>query len=75
MIGGWGDGGRGGRGDKENNSSFSPLPHSPTPPLSLPMKHVKCKTLAFYALTIVPVLVLFKAVTAYGESNLKAPPK
>jgi len=39
------------------------------------MKHVKCKTLAFYGLTIVPVLVFFKAVTAYGESNLKAPPE
>ncbi len=37
------------------------------------MKHLKWKSLAFYGLTIGSVLVLFKAVTAYGESNLKAP--
>jgi hypothetical protein len=36
------------------------------------MKHVKWKSLAFYGLTIVAVLVLFKAVSIYGESNLKA---
>ncbi|GAX41994.1 hypothetical protein NIES4075_29920 [Tolypothrix sp. NIES-4075] len=36
------------------------------------MKHVKWKSLALYGLTIVAVMVLFKAVTTYGESNLKA---
>jgi hypothetical protein len=36
------------------------------------MKHVKWKSLAFNGLTIVAVLVLFKAVSIYGESNLKA---
>lgn len=50
-----------------------PIPRSPLP--LLPMKHVKCKSLAFYGLTIVLVLVLFKAVTVYGETNLKAPPE
>ena len=58
---GWGGGGRG-------SLSF-PLPLSYSP---FPMKHVKWKSLAFYGLTIVAVLVLFKAVTIYGESNLKA---
>ena len=36
------------------------------------MKHVKWKSLVFNGLTIVAVMVLFKAVTTYGESNLKA---
>lgn len=31
------------------------------------------KLLAFYGLSIVSVIVLFKVVTAYGETNLKAP--
>ncbi|MGI8502662.1 MAG: hypothetical protein ACR2LR_16230 [Hassallia sp.] len=36
------------------------------------MKHVKWKSLALYALTIVAVMVLLKAISIYGESNLKA---
>lgn len=35
--------------------------------------HFNLKSLAFYGVAIGSVLLLFKAVTAYGESNLKAP--
>jgi hypothetical protein len=38
------------------------------------MHQLKIKTLVFYGVTIGSVLLLFKVVTAYGESNLKAPP-
>ena len=62
---GWGGGGRGAGGVCLSLSPSSPLP------LPIP-QHVKWKSLAFYGLTIVAVLVLFKAVTIYGESNLKA---
>ncbi|MBX9255093.1 hypothetical protein H1Q63_14285 [Desmonostoc muscorum CCALA 125] len=39
------------------------------------MNHFNFKSLAFYGVAISSVLLLFKAVTVYGESNLKAPPK
>ncbi|MGL5875365.1 MAG: hypothetical protein ACRC2R_23895 [Xenococcaceae cyanobacterium] len=39
------------------------------------MSHFNLKSLAFYGVAIGSVLVLFKGVTAYGESNLKAPDK
>lgn len=39
------------------------------------MSHFNLKSLAFYGVAIGSVLVLFKTVTAYGESNLKAPDK
>ncbi len=39
------------------------------------MSHFNLKSLAFYGVAIGSVLVLFKTVTAYGESNLKAPAK
>lgn len=35
--------------------------------------HFNFKSLAFYGVAIGLVLLLFKAVTAYGEANLKAP--
>lgn len=35
--------------------------------------HFNLKSLAFYGVAISSVLLLFKVVTAYGESNLKAP--
>lgn len=35
--------------------------------------HFKFQSLIFYGVAIGSVLVLFKVVTAYGESNLKAP--
>ena len=38
------------------------------------MHHLNFKSLAFYGVTIASVLLLFKVVTAYGESNLTAPP-
>ncbi|BAY98909.1 hypothetical protein NIES37_28870 [Tolypothrix tenuis PCC 7101] len=38
------------------------------------MNHFNVKSLAFYGIAISSVLLLFKAVSAYGESNLKAPP-
>ena len=37
------------------------------------MKHFNFKSLAFYGVAIASVLILFKVVTAYGETNLKAP--
>ena len=37
------------------------------------MSHFSPKSLAFYAIAIGSVAVLFKVVTAYGETNLKAP--
>ncbi|MCF2147794.1 hypothetical protein IQ276_015465 [Desmonostoc muscorum LEGE 12446] len=39
------------------------------------MNHFNFKSLAFYGVAISSVLLLFKTVTAYGENNLKAPPK
>lgn len=36
------------------------------------MSHFNLKTLAFYGVAIASVVVLFKVVTAYGETNLKA---
>jgi hypothetical protein len=38
------------------------------------MNHLNFKSLTFYGIAIGSVLLLFKTVTAYGESNLKAPP-
>ena len=38
------------------------------------MSHFNLKSLAFYGIAISSVVVLFKVVTAYGETNLKAPP-
>ncbi|MEH2299909.1 MAG: hypothetical protein V7K88_13005 [Nostoc sp.] len=38
------------------------------------MNHFKFKSLAFYGVAIILVLLLFKTVTVYGENNLKAPP-
>lgn len=37
------------------------------------MNNFKFKSVAFYGATIAGVLILFKAVSAYGESKLKAP--
>jgi hypothetical protein len=36
------------------------------------MSHFNLKSLAFYGIAISSVVVLFKVVTAYGETNLKA---
>jgi len=41
---------------------------------SIIMHHFNLKYLTFYGVAISSVLLLFKVVTAYGESNLKAPP-
>jgi len=38
------------------------------------MNHLSLKSLAFYGVAIGSVLLLFKVVTAYGETNLNAPP-
>lgn len=38
------------------------------------MSHFNFKSLAFYGGAIAVVVVLFETVTAYGETNLKAPP-
>ena len=38
------------------------------------MSHFNIKSLAFYGIAIGSVTVLFKVVTAYGETNLKAAP-
>jgi hypothetical protein len=38
------------------------------------MRKFNVKTLMFYGVMIGSVIVLFKAITAYGETNLKAPP-
>ncbi|KYC41317.1 hypothetical protein WA1_21655 [Scytonema hofmannii PCC 7110] len=38
------------------------------------MHHFNLKSLVFYGTAISSVLLLFKVVTAYGESNLKAAP-
>lgn len=38
------------------------------------MSHFSLKSLAFYGVAISSVVILFKVVTAYGETNLKAPP-
>jgi hypothetical protein len=38
------------------------------------MNHFNFKSLAFYGVTIVSVLLLFRFVSVYGENNLKAPP-
>jgi hypothetical protein len=37
------------------------------------MSHFNLKSLTFYAVAISSVLLLFKVVTAYGESSIKAP--
>jgi len=39
------------------------------------MSHFNLKSLTFYGVMIGSVLILFNAVTAYGEKSLKAPPK
>ena len=39
------------------------------------MSHFSLKSLSFYAVAIGSVVLLFNGVTAYGEANLKAPPK
>lgn len=38
------------------------------------MSHFKLKSLTFYGVAIGAVVVLFKIVTAYGETSIKAPP-
>jgi hypothetical protein len=38
------------------------------------MSHFNAKTLSFYGIAISSVLILFKGVSAYGETKLKAPP-
>ncbi|MEG4497250.1 hypothetical protein QUB05_08335 [Microcoleus sp. F10-C6] len=38
------------------------------------MNHLSLKSLAFYGIAIGSVLLLFKIVSAYGETNLKAAP-
>ncbi|MEG4348861.1 hypothetical protein QUA74_03845 [Microcoleus sp. LAD1_D3] len=38
------------------------------------MNHLSLKSLAFYGIAIGSVSLLFKVVTAYGETNLNAPP-
>jgi len=38
------------------------------------MSHFNPKTLSFYGIAIGSVLILFKTVSAYGETQLKAPP-
>ncbi|MEG4573618.1 hypothetical protein QUA56_13130 [Microcoleus sp. N3A4] len=38
------------------------------------MPHFNVKMLTFYGISLALVAVLFKVVTAYGETNLKAPP-
>lgn len=38
------------------------------------MNHLTLKSLAFYGIAIGSVLLLFKIVSAYGETNLKAAP-
>jgi hypothetical protein len=38
------------------------------------MSHFNLKTLSFYGIAISSVLLLFKTVSAYGETKLKAPP-
>ena len=38
------------------------------------MNHFNFKSLTFYGVAIISVLLLFKIVSAYGETNLKAPP-
>lgn len=38
------------------------------------MHHFNLKSLTFYGVAISSVLLLFKVVTAYGESSLNAPP-
>ncbi|MGL5078695.1 MAG: hypothetical protein ACRDBG_23090 [Waterburya sp.] len=38
------------------------------------MSHFNAKTLSFYGVAIGSVLLLFKTVSAYGETKLKAPP-
>lgn len=38
------------------------------------MSHFNLKSLVFYGVAIGSVVVLFKVVTAYGETRLKAPP-
>jgi hypothetical protein len=37
------------------------------------MSHFNLKSLIFYGVAISSVVILFKGVTAYGESNIKAP--
>lgn len=38
------------------------------------MSHFSLKSLTFYGVAIGTVAILFKAITAYGETSLKAPP-
>jgi hypothetical protein len=43
-------------------------------PIPKIMSHFNLKSLAFYGIAIGSVALLFKVVTAYGETNLKAAP-
>jgi hypothetical protein len=43
-------------------------------PITQIMIHLNVKLLSFYGVSLAFVAVLFKVVTAYGETNLKAPP-
>ncbi|MEG5057189.1 hypothetical protein QUB60_06950 [Microcoleus sp. A2-C5] len=51
----------------------SPIPNSQFPIPQI-MINLNFKLLSFYGISIALVAVLFKVVTAYGETNLKAPP-
>ena len=61
-----------------------PMPHAPCPsPSPMPtaqllitkiMNHLSLKSLAFYGIAIGSVALLFKVVSAYGETNLNAAP-
>ncbi|MCC3408522.1 MAG: hypothetical protein JGK17_23645 [Microcoleus sp. PH2017_10_PVI_O_A] len=48
-----------------------PIPNYQFPKI---MNHLSLKSLAFYGIAIGSVSLLFKVVTAYGETNLKAAP-
>ena len=41
-------------------------------PITKIMNHLSLKSLAFYGIAIGSVALLFKVVSAYGETNLKA---
>ena len=50
-----------------------PIPNSQFPIPQI-MIHLNVKLLSFYGISLAIVAVLFKVVTAYGETNLNAPP-
>jgi hypothetical protein len=50
-----------------------PMPNAQLPITKI-MNHLSLKSLAFYGVAIGSVALLFKVVSAYGETNLKAAP-